>query len=75
MSHSQLQQLVQCLRDNPSSTRKEFEAIGFSKDFKEQDLQHAVKVIAKLGFMLDCIGKTPRQNLHIMLSGAYHGVS
>ena len=56
-SHSQLQQLVQCLRDNPSSTRKEFEAIAFPKDFKEQDLQHAVKVIVKLGFMLDCTRK------------------
>ena len=54
-SHAHIEHLVTKLRDEPSTTRLQFEnVLCAGRKTLEQESQHAIRTVLRVGFMLDC---------------------
>ena len=54
-THERVRELVQNLRDDPSCTKQILQqAICHNIAYPEDDVEHAVRTIIRMGFMLDC---------------------
>ena len=60
-SHAHIEHLVTKLRDEPTITRLQFEnVLCAGKETLEQESQHAIRTILRVGFMLDCVSKSSK---------------